>query len=92
MQNLQIFKGFSNWKDATVSLKKHEQSSCHREAVEVMVSLPATTRDIGEMLSQQHAKKEGNRKVLLKILANVKFLARQGLAFRGDGNESDALS
>ena len=87
---LQIFKGFSNWKDATVSFKKHEQSSCHREAVEVMVSLPVTTRDIGEMLSQQHAKeKEGNRKVLLKILANVKFLARQGLAFRGDGNESD---
>ena len=73
-----------------MSFKKHEQSSCHREAVEVMVTLPATTRDIGETLSQQHAKeKEGNRKILLKILFNIRFLGCQGLAFRGDGSESD---
>ena len=89
--HFQILKGFSNWKDGTLSIKKHEQSSCHQQAVEVMVTLPATTRDIGEMLSQQHAKeKEGNRKILLKILSNVRFLARQGLALRGDGDESDS--
>ena len=27
----------------------------HREAVEVIVTLPSTTRDIGEQLSQQRA-------------------------------------
>ena len=55
------------------------------------MKLPTTTRDIGEMLSQQHAKeKAGNRKILLKILSNVRFLARQGLALRGDGDESDS--
>ncbi len=55
----------------------------------MMVTLPAT-RDIGETLSRQHAKeKEGNRKLLLKILSNIRFLARQGLAFRGDGSECD---
>ena len=74
-----------------MSFKKHEQSSCHREAVEVMVTLPATTRDIGETLLQQHAQeKAGNKKILLKIHSNTRFLARQGFTFRGDGSESDS--
>ena len=56
-----------------------------------MLKLPATTKDIGEQLSQQHAKeKESNRKMLLKILSSIKYLARQGLALRGDGDEADS--
>lgn len=55
------------------------------------MTLPATTQDVGEALLRQHAKeKEENRKILLKILSNIRFLARQGLAFRGDGNEADS--
>ena len=30
------------------------------------------------------------RKCFLKLISNVHFLARQGLAFRGDGNKSDS--
>ena len=83
-------KGFSNWKDATTILKKHEQSSCHREAVEVTITLPATTRDVGEQLCQEHQKeKETNRKMLLKVISCIRYLARQGLALRGDGDEQD---
>ena len=44
---MQVTKGYSNWKDATVSFNKHEGSNCHREAVEVIVTLPATTVHIG---------------------------------------------
>ena len=85
-----VSKWFSNWKDATTMLKKHEQSSCHREAVELTITLPATTRDIGEQLLQEHEKeKETNRKMLLKVISCIQYLARQGLALRGDGDEKD---
>ena len=87
---LQVCKGFSNWKDATISFKKHEGSGCHREAVEVVISLPVSCRDVGAQLSQQYANElDSNRKILLKILSCIKFLGRQGLALRGDGDESD---
>ena len=55
------------------------------------ITLPATTGNVGEMLSSQLAKQRlERRKCFLKLLSNVRFLARQGLAFRGDGNESDS--
>ena len=76
----------SNWKNAIASFNQHEQSSCHREAVEMMVTLPAKTKNVGEALTRQHAKeKEENRKILLKIISNIRFLAHQGLGLRGDG-------
>ena len=83
-------RGFSNWKDGTISFRSHENSATHKEAVEVMVTLPATTRDIGEQLSQEHAtQKVKNRDALLEIISCIRFLARQGLAMRGGGDESD---
>ena len=83
-------RGFSNWKDGTIAFRNHEKSTCHREAVEVIFTLPSTTRDIGEQLSQQHvAQKLKNRQALYQILSSIRFLGRQGLAIRGDGNELD---
>jgi len=49
-------KGFCNWKDGTLSFRKHEQSTCHKEAIEVMVTLPTTARDIGECVVNQKAR------------------------------------
>ena len=74
-------KGFSNWKDATIILKKHANSACHCEAVEIVITLPATAKDVGELLSKAHQQeKQQNRDILLKLLCSVYFLARQGLA------------
>ena len=43
------------------------------------------------MLSKAHAQeKSENRQVLLTILSNLIFLARQACAIRGDGNENDS--
>lgn len=76
--------------DGTMGFRSHENSGTHEEAVEVMVTLPATTRDIGEQLSQQHAaQKVKNSEALLQIMSCIRFLSRQVLAMRGDGNESD---
>ena len=64
-----VSKGFSNWKDATMSFRKHDSSGCHKKGVEKMITLPATTRDIVEMLSSIHSsEKEANHKCLLKII------------------------
>ena len=86
-----ISRGFSNWKLATSVFRQHELSNCHKEAVEKIITLPATTADVGEMLSKAHAQeKSENRQVLLTILSNLRFLARQACAIRGDGNENDS--
>ena len=81
-----IQRGFQNWKDATVAFVAHEKSLCHKEAVEKVITLPTTTRDIAESLSSALAKqKKVNRECLLKIFRCIQFLARQGLPLWGDG-------
>ena len=55
-----------------------------------MVTLPATTRNIGELLSVQHAEQKAkNREALYQIVSSIRFLSRQGLAMRGDKDEAD---
>ncbi len=60
--------------------------------MEILVSLPKTTPNIGEMLSSTLAKdREQNRNCLLKILRGLKYLARQGCAIRGDLGEGNLM-
>ena len=88
---LKVTCGFSNWKDGTMGFRSQGNGATHNKAVEVMVTFPATTRDIGEQLSSQHApQKVKNSEALLQIMSCIRFLSRQGLAMRGDGDESDA--
>ena len=56
-----------------------------------MCEIPATVKgDIGEMMSTKHAlEKLHSRKILLKILGNIRYLARQALPLRGDWKESE---
>ena len=86
-----ISTGFSNWKDAVAKLMKHEASGCHKGAIMNTTTLLSTTIDVGETLSSQLAKERAERrKCFLKLLSNARFLSRQALAFRGDGNELDS--
>ena len=55
------------------------------------MTLPRTTQDIGEQLSRVHrAEKEQARDTLLLIMSSIRFLARQGLALRGDHSDESA--
>ena len=55
------------------------------------MTLPKTTKDVGEQLSRAHrAEKEQARDMLRLILSSVRFLARQGLALQGDGSDASA--
>ena len=48
-------------------------------------------KDIGKTLSERHSnEKLENRRCLLKIISNIRFLARQGLPLSEDGNEDDS--
>lgn len=84
-----ISTGYNNWRDAFTKARgfaKHEQSSAHQHAVMCVVKIPATTVDVGELLNDTHAEgKSVARQSLLKILSNIRFLARQALPLRGDG-------
>ena len=83
-----LFAGFKNWKDGTVAFKDHQSSATHKTALQLVVDIPSSYADVGEMLSSEYAQeKSNNKQCLLKILSNVAFLARQGFAFRGDGDE-----
>ena len=56
-----------------------------------MLKSHSETKDIVETLSESYAnEKNKNREYLLKILQNVRFLARQDLALRGDGLEENS--
>jgi len=86
-----ISTGFLNWKDAVAKLNKHEGSHCPKDAVLATVTLPATTNDVSELWSTQLAKDQSEWcKWFLNLLSNVRFLSKQGLAFHGDGDESDS--
>ena len=77
---MQVSNRFSNWKNATTIMQQHQQSACHHEAVEVVITLPTKTKNIGEQLVHVHAKeKEYDHKMLLKIICCIRYLAWQGI-------------
>ena len=56
---------------------------------QAVITLPKQTKDVGAQLSIAHkAEKEEARDMLQIILSSVRFLARQGLALRGECNAS----
>jgi hypothetical protein len=86
-----ISKGFTNWKDATVKFGLHASSKCHKEAVLKMIELPNSSVNVAESLSSAlKTEKLQRRQCLLKLISNMKYLARQGQPLRGHGDESDS--
>ena len=79
MQPIEKNKGF----------RKNKASASHKEAVARYISTPAEViGDVGELLCYQHTegKMKVSRKVLLAILGNIRYLARQALPLRGNWN------
>ena len=82
-----ISNGFTNWKDATVKFAIHASSKCHKEAVLKMIEVPSWMKHVAESLSAQlKMEKLERRQCFLKVLSNVRFLARQSLPLRGHGD------
>ena len=85
-----ISNGFTNWLDAGTKNRgfdKHFRSDSHKEAHE----RPEACGDISSQVSiAYNNEKSTNRENLLKILSNVRFLARQALPLRGHGTGKDS--
>ena len=83
--------GFTNWKKALDKFEKHQNTASHHEAVDLVVKIPSTTQNVGEMLTGRTyaSQKEENRDMLLVILSSIRYLGRQGLALRGRYKISD---
>ena len=80
-----LSRGFCIWKDAKASFKRHEESRCHKDSLQV---LTIRRLDCGEMLSKAVSEeKVTNRQILYKIVSITWYLARQGLPLRGEGTE-----
>ena len=85
--------GFCNWKKALQRFTDHEKSEMHREP-EAMMKLTARSSivDVGIQLSIQHdIDMKNHRAMFLKLLECVRYLARQGLPFRGHHEDSVSL-
>ena len=68
--------GFATGKMHFRSLKIINITKSHREAMFV-VSIPGTTRDVGELLSIFHAKEKAESREILKIiLSSIQYLVR----------------
>ena len=79
-----IDKGFFKWTKALEKFLVHANSATQKHAIEVL-SRPS---HVDELLSQYAAsQKRENSRCLMKILENIVFLGKQGLAFRGDGDD-----
>ena len=73
------------------SVKEHESSNYHKDSVVVTGDLLSSAKDIAETLQNELTKqKMENRQMLLKILWNIRFLARQSIAIRCDGDEENS--
>ena len=74
-----ISAGYKNWNETTTSgrgFDKHNRSDSHMEAHQRLYIIPKQCEDIGEQISQTHAKEKSvSRQALLKILSNIRFLA-----------------
>ena len=92
--NAFINRGFCNWKHAINKFQAHEQSSVHAHAVNQIAQRKAPP--IESQLSSLKQKEQCSRRnALVKLFTSMRFLARQGLAFRGhemqSGNYAELL-
>ena len=85
-----ILRGFSNWRKALEKMKSHENSDTHKLALNNrIIHLNKQTIDT-RISSQLKGDQIEARKMLLKIVTSLRFIAERGLAARGhnadDGN------
>jgi hypothetical protein len=86
-----ITSGFFNWKKAIDKFTDHQKSMCHRQAVFLLQQTASAPPVIAQLSVACMKQQEMARQCLLKVVRSVKFLLRQGLAFRGHINSEGNL-
>lgn len=83
-----ITNGFRNWKKALERFRSHESSQCHNFSYMQLQRINQAQPAINAQLSTQLQGRQAKARNCLRIIfTTAKFLARQGLAFRGHKND-----
>ena len=86
-----VDRGFGSWNKAIERFNDHERSEMHREAVEKLAAKSSRANVVTQLHLCCEADQKFHREMLMKLLSSVRFLARQGLAFRGHTETSEAF-
>jgi hypothetical protein len=79
-----ISEGYNDWRSASLRLKEHENSSCHKTCVvKLMDRRNVIQRIDSKLMEQVNKEKIYWRSVLTRIVVIVKKLVSRGLPFRG---------
>lgn len=85
MEPVFVCTGFRNWKKALDKFSSHQQSQAHKVA---MTAFLQQRNSVSTQLSTaKEQQQRESRSCLVKIFKSARFLARQGLALRGHGND-----
>ena len=86
--------GYKNWSDAGTNgrgFDNHNRLDAHTGAHQWLYIIPQQYEDIGEEIFPSYAEEKWvSWQALLKILSNIRFLARQTLPLRGDDDGTDS--
>ena len=89
MEKTNIRKGFNYWKKALEVFVDHQQSKAYRAAITYESVVPLCGDLLEMTVNDLNNKPLAERKNLIKIIECIRFLACQGLAFRGnDGSDN----
>ena len=84
--------GFTNLKKVLQKFRDHESSVMHKEAVLKLAATKSTANGIDAQLSAQlDFDQRHHRLMLMKLLSCFRYLARQGLPFRGHHEDSESF-
>ena len=86
-----IERGYCNWSKALRRLRDHEKSDIHKEATEKMAIKSSGTNIAAQLSSQHEADSLFHRKMLMKVLSCIRYLARQGLPLRGHHEDPESF-
>lgn len=78
-----VNQGFGSWNKAIERFTDHERCEMHKEAVEKLAAKSSGANVATQLRIQSEATQTFHREMLMKLLSSIRFLARQGLSFRG---------
>lgn len=91
-----INHGFNCWKKQSISLKKHSNSENHKSSIEKWTLFLSTKKNencVSNLLIHSRMQEiKDNRNHVYFLLKATLYLAKQGLAFRGNNEGSESLN
>ena len=86
-----VDRGFGSWNKAIERFNDHERSEMHKEAVEKLAAKSSRADVVMQLRIRCEADQKFHREMLMKLLSSIRFLARQGLPFRGHTETSETF-